>query len=99
MRKYTAIYVIESFLPTITLMRHIEQQEDETIKDMLIREQIEKETIFLFRGHLSLVENSGKVRKSYVENKETQDVGQSNEEAGVYSRPARTEEDDTADVP
>ena len=54
-RKFTAIYnetwQVGSHTSFLTHMQRIEQMDGESIEDMLKRECIEKETVFLFCGH------------------------------------------------
>lgn len=53
--KYTAIYV-ESWMSgshrySLTRMKRIEQQQGETVKQMLEREDVADGLVFLFEGH------------------------------------------------
>ena len=49
--KFTAIYTDRLYGGNITCMKRIEQQENETIKQMLEREDVADGLVFLFHGH------------------------------------------------
>lgn len=53
--KFTAIFteswVAGSHMHTLTRMRRIEQLDGETVEDMLAREGIEDNMLYLFEGH------------------------------------------------
>lgn len=52
--KYTAIYTegfsVGSNYNTLVLMKRVKQREGESVKDMLIREDIYDNTVYLFEG-------------------------------------------------